>query len=128
MDQETNNRNFILHNRLFFGLLLAIITLFAIIAGGLIFQALIIITFIIGAIEIGQMLTLNQLNESRKYLILGACYLALPALALIYLRASFNGLDKILFLFFIIILTDVTAFFGGRYFKGKKLAPQISPK
>lgn len=63
-----------------------------------------------------------------KWALSGLLYVGLPIFSLIYLRSDPNlGFYAILFLFFIVWGTDTTAYFAGRHFGGKKLAPAISP-
>jgi len=58
----------------------------------------------------------------------GLAYASLPALALAHLRGSdLPGLLAILFLFAVVWVTDIFAYFVGRALGGPKLAPSISP-
>ncbi len=63
-----------------------------------------------------------------KWALLGLCYVALPVMALLYLRRDpALGFEAVLFLFLIVWAADTAAYFSGRHFGGKKLAPAISP-
>lgn len=63
-----------------------------------------------------------------KWALSGLLYVGLPILSLIYLRSDpTQGFYAIMFLFFIVWGTDTSAYFAGRHFGGKKLAPAISP-
>lgn len=63
-----------------------------------------------------------------KWALLGLLYVGLPIFSLIYLRSDeIYGFYAIIYLFLIVWGTDTTAYFAGRYFGGKKLAPSISP-
>jgi phosphatidate cytidylyltransferase len=58
----------------------------------------------------------------------GACYLGLPAVALIWLRGGpSDSLMPLLWLFLVVWATDIAAYFVGRGVGGAKLAPRISP-
>lgn len=58
----------------------------------------------------------------------GFAYAALSGFALAFLRDdTHSGLIAILFLFAVVWITDIAAFFAGRSFGGPKLAPSISP-
>ena len=59
----------------------------------------------------------------------GLFYIALPAIALIWLRSDPDyGLAAVLFLLLVAWTTDTASYVGGRIVGGPKLAPQISPK
>lgn len=63
-----------------------------------------------------------------KWALLGLFYVGLPVLSLIYLRSDqLYGFYAVLFVFLIVWSTDTAAYFTGRHFGGKKLAPSISP-
>lgn len=63
------------------------------------------------------------------WLAAGVLYIALPCIAVIWLRAAPEvGLAIIMWLFAVIWATDVGAYFAGRGIGGPKLAPSISPK
>ena len=58
----------------------------------------------------------------------GFAYATLSLVALAFLRAdTAAGLTAILFLFAVVWLTDIVAYFAGRTFGGPRLAPSISP-
>lgn len=63
-----------------------------------------------------------------KWGLLGLLYIAAPVLSLIYFRASpTHGFYAVLFILVVVWGTDTAAYFTGRHFGGKKLAPAISP-
>lgn len=62
----------------------------------------------------------------------GVFYIALPCLALIWLRGDIAGFQstgfaKLVFVMAIVIAADSFAYFGGSTLKGPKFAPKISP-
>ncbi len=60
---------------------------------------------------------------------LGVIYIAVPCIAVIWLRAAPSlGLETIVWLFAVVWATDIGAYFAGRGIGGPKLAPRISPK
>ena len=68
-------------------------------------------------------------HTSLAWAIAGLAYTALPAWALVWLRADPDlGLAAILFLFAVAWTTDTASYAGGRALGGPTLAPQISPK
>jgi phosphatidate cytidylyltransferase len=59
---------------------------------------------------------------------LGAAYLALPALALVWLRGLPQfGLQIVIWLLVVVWTTDILAYLVGRKVRGPRLAPVISP-
>lgn len=58
---------------------------------------------------------------------LGLVYTVLPGLALVWLRAWPNGFAFVLWVLTVVWATDIFAYFTGRAFGGRKLAPRISP-
>ncbi len=63
-----------------------------------------------------------------KWALMGLFYVGLPIISLIYLRSDeAYGFYAVLFVFLIVWSTDTAAYFTGRHFGGKKLAPSISP-
>ena len=61
------------------------------------------------------------------WLALGALYVGLPALLLLWLREADAGRNWIYWIFFVVWVADTGAFACGRAIGGRKLAPAISP-
>jgi len=60
--------------------------------------------------------------------LLGFLYALLPALALLWIRErDAHGLELLIWTFFVTWSTDIGAYFAGRRFGRRKLAPAISP-
>jgi phosphatidate cytidylyltransferase len=69
-----------------------------------------------------------RLGASPLWIGLGAAYLALPALALIWLRGLPQfGLQIVVWLLAVVWTTDILAYLVGRQVGGPRLAPSISP-
>lgn len=70
---------------------------------------------------------LARTRPSAWWAALGAIYVALPAMTLVWLREA-GGLDTLLWLLFIVWATDTGGYVFGKRIGGPKLAPRISPK
>lgn len=66
-------------------------------------------------------------NITYAWLALGALYIGYAAFTLIYFRLKDTSFIPTLMLLLVVIATDAGAYFAGRKFGGKKLAPSISP-
>ena len=63
-----------------------------------------------------------------KWALLGLVYVGGPVLSFLYLRDDpLFGFYAVLFIFLVVWGSDTAAYFAGRHFGGKKLAPAISP-
>lgn len=81
-------------------------------------------------VVLGLLLELTTSGEEKsdvRWIGLGALYCAIPAIAFPMIREN-GGLSLILFVFFIVWITDIAAYFVGRHFGGPKLLPAVSPK
>jgi len=63
---------------------------------------------------------------------LGTLYIIIPLICILWLRGfesgwSGEGFRKVAFIIVAVVAADVGAYFGGSYFKGKKMAPKLSP-
>ncbi len=62
------------------------------------------------------------------FMLLGYLYITLGIAFFAYIRSSSEyGLETTLWLFACVVASDVMAYFTGRYFKGPKLMPKVSP-
>lgn len=73
---------------------------------------------------------LLQPGSDWGWMAFGVCYIAIPSLAMIWLRDQIepNGLLLISFLFVVVWATDIGAYTFGRLIGGPKIFPLISPK
>lgn len=80
------------------------------------------------ALGIGLELTSRgQEKADIRWIGLGAAYCAIPAIALPEIREN-GGFSMMMFLFLVVWVTDIAAYFVGRRFGGPKLLPVVSPK
>jgi phosphatidate cytidylyltransferase len=63
---------------------------------------------------------------SPGWYVAGFFYALLPALALLWIRER-SGLDLLIWCFIVTWSTDIGAYFAGRSFGKRKLAPSVSP-
>ena len=93
--------------------------------GGLVFTTMIMIAVILMAFEWQRM---SQNQNTIRWSLLGAAYITLPALSLLWLRDSpFFGYAGMTWLLILVWASDSSAFLFGRLIGGKKFFPQISP-
>lgn len=116
-----------INKRYLSAMILLPLTFLIIIIGGFLFNLAIIIASIILIYEFITLTTENKKLNDKKSLLITAFYIAIPASLLINMRYLDNGIEAILYILTIVFITDSSAYFGGRYFKGIKLAPKISP-
>jgi phosphatidate cytidylyltransferase len=71
----------------------------------------------------------QRLGQRGLWVVLGIIYIAVPCLALVWLRQlPLYGLETVIWLFAVVWSTDSAAYIAGSAFGGPKLAPLISPK
>lgn len=71
----------------------------------------------------------NHGQEKRdvRWIGLGALYCAIPAIAFPIIREG-SGFALLMFVFLVVWMTDIAAYFAGRQFGGPKLFAAVSPK
>ncbi len=74
----------------------------------------------------------NMIAQGRQerglWVVLGIAYIAIPCLALVWLRQQpLHGLEMVVWLMLVVWATDSAAYLAGSVFGGPKLAPDISP-
>jgi phosphatidate cytidylyltransferase len=104
-------------------LLLIAAALFAAVQGGMIFAV------VVAAIATLMFYEWTRLVKGwgAAWYVGGFFYAALPALALLYIREPAEGLVLLVWVFIVTWSTDIGAYFVGRSFGRRKLAPTISP-
>ncbi len=87
------------------------------------------IKLILAILTLSLLFFLFYKNSHKSYYITGLLVVALTSISLIYIR-FFDASLGLFLLFYLFLLTwamDSGAYFCGRFFKGPKLAPKISP-
>lgn len=70
-----------------------------------------------------------QRNRQREFLAGGFAYIYLACISLAWLRGlDVAGMETMIWLGVVVVMTDTCAYFTGRTLGGPKLAPKISPK
>jgi phosphatidate cytidylyltransferase len=83
---------------------------------------------VIGAVPVVYALARLYARAHALPLAIGALYIGVPALALLWLYARpAIGRELVIWIICIVIATDVGAYFVGRALKGPKLWPRVSP-
>ncbi len=77
------------------------------------------------------LLVVVQQFMAKKYyswLLISIVYISIPAISILWLRKQEHGMDAVFWLAFVVVATDVGAYFFGKTFGQNLLAPTISPK
>lgn len=111
--------------RIVSGLVLAAVALGCIIMGGMYINICLLTCFILMLLEWRKM---NVGHKKSSLYYLGIAYLSLPMLYWIWFLFKFPTFKSHIMLVLLIVwVADIFAYFGGRFLKGPKLAPNISP-
>ena len=118
-----------LRTRVISALVLAPVALGATYLGGAAFNGMLLIVVALMAYEWNRICRGASSRKRPLWLAAGLVYIAVPCIAMSWLRATpETGLAIILWLLAVIWATDIGAYFAGRGIGGPKLAPRISPK
>lgn len=107
------------------GILLIAAALFAAVQGGN------VLAFLVAAVATAMFYEWTRIVKGwgPVWYAAGFFYALLPALALLWIRErDAHGLDLLIWAFIVTWSTDIGAYFAGRRFGKRKLAPSISPK
>ncbi len=119
--------------RVLSGLVLVPVAIGLAYAGGAAFNILVLLAAALMADEWRRLCSVDASASGaahRRWLWLaaGAVYIAVPCIAIIWLRSDAAvGRQAVLWLFAVVWATDIGAYFAGRGIGGPKLAPRISP-
>jgi phosphatidate cytidylyltransferase len=118
-----------LRTRVISALVLAPVALGLTYLGGAAFNGMLLIVAALMAYEWNRICRGSSSRKRPLWLAAGLVYIAVPCIAMSWLRATpETGLAIILWLLAVIWGTDIGAYFAGRGIGGPKLAPRISPK
>ncbi|MDA9231458.1 phosphatidate cytidylyltransferase [Rickettsiales bacterium] len=104
-------------------IILLILTIYAIYFSEALFSLLLIAVTIIIAFE--WLDIIKEAKNTNKWRLIGFFYISIPIWSIAQIRAIDPNI--LLWMFFVIWATDISAYFIGKSFKGPKLMPQISP-
>jgi phosphatidate cytidylyltransferase len=119
--------------RVLSGLVLIPVALGLAYAGGAAFNILVLLAAALMADEWRRLCSIDAgaggaAHRRWLWLAVGAVYIAVPCIAIIWLRSDAAvGRQAIFWLFAVVWATDIGAYFAGRGIGGPKLAPRISP-
>ena len=85
------------------------------------------IIMVIAAMAVVQ-ITDSIKKTSHHFLVIAIPYISIPAISLLWLRASPNGFESVLLLVAIVVATDIGGYAFGKAMGKHLLAPKISPK
>ncbi len=111
--------------RLIVGFLGAPLILFIVYSGGALFTALLAVIGVGGLLEFRRMVVRHP--GTARMTAFGILYIGLPLCLAVWLRALPEGLFWTACLLLTNWMTDTAAYFGGRLFGRRPLAPRISP-
>lgn len=98
----------------------------SIIYGGFVFQAVVAIAFGLSVKE-----WINMARQGKHVIrdsIMGVVYFLIAYAAFFKLRLDIEeGMYLTVVLFLVVIIGDISAYFSGKFFKGPKLLPSVSP-
>lgn len=114
-----------LNQRILSALVLIPIVIAAIAYGGLVFDAFMILAFVLSMIELRNMA--RNLTPRMAYVIIGGLYFLLSFSLFDLLRDGTSGLYLTVTLMAVIWASDTVAYIMGRLIGGPKMAPSISP-
>ena len=104
-------------------IILLILTIYAIYFSESLFSLLLIAVTIIITFE--WLDIIKEAKNTNKWRLIGFFYISIPIWSIAQIRAIDPHI--LLWMFFVIWATDISAYFIGKSFKGPKLMPQISP-
>ena len=115
-----------LNLRLLSGFTLGPLFVLAIYLGGFLFQAIVAVAF---GLSVKEWIDMTRKGKHViRDTIMGLVYFTVAYMAYFKLRLSLDeGMILTVILFSAVIVSDVAAYFSGKFFKGPKLLPAISP-
>lgn len=120
------NRNLLL--RALTSLVLIPIVLIISYNGGIVFKFTVVLMAVLMAFEWNGMTTKGNPPHPVLWRAIGSMYITVPCASVLYITTQDQGSYIVMWLFIVVWVSDISAFFIGKLIGGPKLAPKISPK
>ena len=106
---------------------IAILAVIATVNGDAMFATLIIVVSALSVLEMHEMFHGKDIADSKKWVRVTLLYTLLPAISMIYIRYSTQGIKMILWLMAVVSASDTASYFIGKKFGKTKIFPVVSP-
>ena len=116
-----------LQQRIFYGIIIAVVAIYTIYIGGLAFNFLAAAVMVVMFFEFRGLLKHKPDTNKLFWYFLMVLYILIPIICFVILRSSVNGFDVAIWLVLVIAASDIGGLAIGKLFGKHKLAPKISP-
>ena len=124
------NTNVELKRRIRTAILFLVALLFVVSCGGIIYMATMFVICCIMVYELMKMVSNIEESNNRMFFLLrrwGVIYIAVSCISMVLIREVEQGLKITLWMFFVVMSVDTSAYIFGKRYGKIKLAPEISP-
>ncbi|QED23288.1 phosphatidate cytidylyltransferase [Candidatus Deianiraea vastatrix] len=118
-----------MQKRIYSGGVFGLIFVICILVGGIAFNCLMLLLTLVAYHEWLEIISIlkNNVKKYQTWLFMGVAYIGIPVACLVTISGYTKGSSIIFWYFCVIWATDCGAYFVGKRFGGRKLAPKISP-